>query len=84
MVDARVLGLEPFESQVDLRGSLTSEYWVHVDYFPAHRGLDAQAEKAVIGTLGHGCIDDMTSPGSTFPWSATECRQYLGILQNFR
>ncbi|KIO30636.1 hypothetical protein M407DRAFT_20352 [Tulasnella calospora MUT 4182] len=82
--DAQSLGLGPFESDADLRGALTSEYWVHVDYFPNHRGLDAQAEEDLMGTLRHGCIDDMTAPGSTFPWSAEECRHFLSVLEGFR
>ncbi|KAG9044167.1 hypothetical protein FS837_008700 [Tulasnella sp. UAMH 9824] len=83
-LDAQSLGLGPFESDPDLRGALTSEYWVHVDYFPGHRDIDLQAESDLIAILGHGCIDDMTAPGSTFPWSAEECRQFIQVLHNFQ
>ncbi|KIO23728.1 hypothetical protein M407DRAFT_77759, partial [Tulasnella calospora MUT 4182] len=82
--DARNLGLGPFESDVDLRTALTSEYWVHVDYCPGHKDLDVKAEEELMAALRHGCIDDMTAPGSTFPWSAEECRQFLSILEGFR
>ncbi|KAG8975349.1 hypothetical protein FRC05_005908 [Tulasnella sp. 425] len=83
-VDIHRLGLGPFESNTDLLGALTSEYWVHVDYFPGHRGVDRQAEESLVATLSHGCIDDMTAPGSTSPWSAEECRQFLNIIEGFR
>lgn len=29
-------------------------------------------------------IDNMTSPGSTFPFGEVECRQYLSIFEGFR
>ncbi|KAG9044932.1 hypothetical protein FS837_007293, partial [Tulasnella sp. UAMH 9824] len=82
--DARTLGLGPFESDADLRGVLISEYWVHIDYHPGHKDLDVQAEEELMAILQHGCIDDMTAPGSTFPWSAEECRQFLSVLEGFR
>ncbi|KAG8949375.1 hypothetical protein FRC04_008610 [Tulasnella sp. 424] len=83
-VDVRRLGLGPFESNVDLRGAMASEYWVHIDYYPGQRDVDGQAEEELIATLRYGCIDDMTAPGSTFPWSAEECRQFLIILEGFQ
>ncbi|KAG8975346.1 hypothetical protein FRC05_005905 [Tulasnella sp. 425] len=83
-VDVHLLGIGPFESNVDLRGALTSEYWIHVDYFPGHHGLDRQAEESLVATLRRGCIDDMAAPRSTLPWSAEECRQFLNIIEGFR
>ncbi|KAG8942156.1 hypothetical protein FRC04_003846 [Tulasnella sp. 424] len=83
-VDVRLLDLGPFESNVDLCEALTSEYWVHVESFPSHRGVDRQAEESLVETLRHSCINDMTAPGSTSPWSAEECRQFLNILEGFR
>ncbi|KAG8965674.1 hypothetical protein FRC05_003062 [Tulasnella sp. 425] len=63
---------------------MASEYWVHIDYYPGQRDVDGQAEEELIATLRYGCIDDMTAPGSTFPWSAEECRQFLIILEGFQ
>ncbi|KAG9045804.1 hypothetical protein FS837_005633 [Tulasnella sp. UAMH 9824] len=55
-VDVCHLGLGPFESGIDLREALKSEYWVHVDYFPSHLGPDAGAEDDLMAILRHGCI----------------------------
>lgn len=29
-------------------------------------------------------LDDSTSPGSTFPWSAKECTEYISIIERFK
>lgn len=42
------------------------------------------AERELIAILGHGAVDDITAPGSTCPWSATECTQYVTVLRDFQ
>ncbi|KAG8934685.1 hypothetical protein FRC01_001086 [Tulasnella sp. 417] len=78
------LGLEPFETDGFLKSALTGEYWNHVENFPCHQIYWADAEDELKGILGHGAIDDLTSPGSTCPWSAKECAEYTSIIEKFK
>ncbi|KIO21217.1 hypothetical protein M407DRAFT_29146 [Tulasnella calospora MUT 4182] len=64
--------------------ALTGEYWNHVENFPCHQIFWADAEDELKGILGHGAIDDLTSPGSTCPWSAKECAEYTSIIEKFK
>lgn len=86
-VDFNVIGMSPCQSKGHLKSFLTPEYWVHVDYFPAHFDFDknlSDAEAELMAFLGHGAVDDKTAPGSTCPWGAAECLQYLTVLRDFR
>ncbi|KIO21220.1 hypothetical protein M407DRAFT_29149 [Tulasnella calospora MUT 4182] len=78
------LGLESFESDGFLKSALTGEYWNHLENFPCHQIFWADAEDELKGILGHGAIDDLTSPGSTCPWSAKECAEYTSIIEKFK
>ncbi|KAG9040067.1 hypothetical protein FS837_000860, partial [Tulasnella sp. UAMH 9824] len=53
------IGISPWPSRADLEGSLTPEYWLHVDYFPTHMSFDENlsgAERELIAILGHGVV----------------------------
>ncbi|KIO23742.1 hypothetical protein M407DRAFT_26804 [Tulasnella calospora MUT 4182] len=78
------IGVGQFSSLAQLKSALTPEYWTHMDYFPCHRAVDAAAEEELQNVLRQGAIDDMTAPGSTFPYSAKECRQYLSLIEGFK
>ncbi|KAG8975322.1 hypothetical protein FRC05_005881 [Tulasnella sp. 425] len=78
------LGLDPFETDGFLKSALTGEYWNHVENFLCHQIYWADAVNELKGILGHGAIDDLTSPGSTCPWSAKECAEYTSILGRFK
>lgn len=74
--------VEPFESTRHLRSALQPEFWVHVEYYPCHQPTyDHEAEKKLTAVLQHGCVDDMTAPGSVFPYGADECVRYLKLLE---
>ncbi|KIO22661.1 hypothetical protein M407DRAFT_27845 [Tulasnella calospora MUT 4182] len=86
-VDFNAIGILPCQSKGHLKSLLTPEYWVHVDYFPVHVNFDknlSEAEAELMAIMGHGAVDDKTAPGSTCPWGAAECIQYLGVLRDFR
>jgi len=78
------LGLPEFGSDGEIRLRLTPEYWTHVEYFPMHLSLRQEAEDLIVAVLRHGCVDNMTSPGSTFPFGEAECRQYLSIFEGYK
>ncbi|KZS89420.1 hypothetical protein SISNIDRAFT_489373 [Sistotremastrum niveocremeum HHB9708] len=75
------LGLSP-PSSSNLKFILKQQYYIHIEYFPAHlKCLDAR-ETRLIGMLTHGCVDGMTSDDSTFPYDAEQCRAFLQMLGN--
>jgi len=78
------LGLPAFGSEGEIKLRLTPEYWTHVEYFPMHLPLRQEAEELIIAVLRHGCVDNMTSPGSTFPFGEIECTRYLSIFEGFK
>ncbi|KAG8934686.1 hypothetical protein FRC01_001087 [Tulasnella sp. 417] len=77
------LGIQGFETLDHLRASLVSEYWTHIEYFPAHQVLERASENELISIFRYGCADDMTSFGSTFPYGAQESREHLQTLEGF-
>jgi hypothetical protein len=78
------IGLPAFGSEAEIKLRLTPEYWTHVEYFPMHLALRQEAEDLIVAVLRHGCVDNMTSPGSTFPFGEAECRQYLSIFEGYK
>lgn len=79
----RDLGFPDFETLDHLKATLTPEFWVHIEYFAVHQKLEKAVEDELIAIFRHGCADDMTSFGSTFPYSAQECREHLQTLEGF-
>ncbi|KIO23740.1 hypothetical protein M407DRAFT_26803 [Tulasnella calospora MUT 4182] len=80
----RDLGFPDFETLDHLKATLTPEFWVHIEYFAVHQKLEKAVEDELIAIFRHGCADDMTSFGSTFPYSAQECREHLQTLEGVR
>jgi len=78
------LGLPEFKNIEEMVSRLISEYWTHIEYFPMHLAVLKEAEDMIMVILRHGCVDNMTSPGSTFPFGEVECRQYLSVLEGFK
>ncbi|KAG9044935.1 hypothetical protein FS837_007296 [Tulasnella sp. UAMH 9824] len=77
--------VEPFESMPHLRLDLEPEFWAHVEFHPCHQPTyDFKAERELSSVLRHGCVDDMTAPGSVFPYSADECLKFLKLLERFQ
>ncbi|KAG9044934.1 hypothetical protein FS837_007295 [Tulasnella sp. UAMH 9824] len=65
--------LDQFESTDHLRLALEPEFWMHLEYYPCHQPTyDHKAEKELTAVFRHGCVDDMTAPGSVFPYSADD------------
>ncbi|KAG8914132.1 hypothetical protein FRC01_004205 [Tulasnella sp. 417] len=86
-VQFSAIGIPPCEYKGHLKSFLTTEYWVHVDYFPAHMTFDenfSDAERELMDILGHGAVDEGTAPGSTCIWAASECSDYRTVLRDFR
>ncbi|KAG8860101.1 hypothetical protein FRB96_004124 [Tulasnella sp. 330] len=83
-VPCAALGFPDFGSRGEIKSRLTPEYWTHVEYFPVHLPVKPESEDEIIGIFRHGCIDDKTSPGSTFPFSEAESLQYLRVLEGFK
>lgn len=82
-VRMRDLGLPDVETPNHLKATLIPEFWVHMEYFAVHQTLHKSLEDELIAIFRHGCADDMTSFGSTFPYSAQECREHLQTLEGF-
>ncbi|KAG9044936.1 hypothetical protein FS837_007297 [Tulasnella sp. UAMH 9824] len=76
-------GLSGFETTDHLKATLVPEFWTHMEYFAVHHKLEKSWEKELIAIFRHGCADDMTSFGSTFPYGAKECREHLQTLEGF-
>jgi len=55
-----------------------------VEYFPAHRDCDIKAETELMNILRHGCIDDLTAPGSISPYGSSQCFEFLKIFEGFK
>ncbi|KAG9022271.1 hypothetical protein FRB95_000476 [Tulasnella sp. JGI-2019a] len=83
-VPCLALGLPNLTSEREIKSRLTPEYWTHAEYFPIHMPVKQETEDAIVAILRHGCVDNMTSPGSTFPFSEGECQQYIQMLEGFQ
>ncbi|PCH35236.1 hypothetical protein WOLCODRAFT_139818 [Wolfiporia cocos MD-104 SS10] len=77
-----VLGLPATVSDSHLKNVLHEHFWLHVEHFPSHRhsALCLNVTQ-LVDIFIHAQADNMTSAFSTFPYGATECAQYVGLLQ---
>ncbi|KAG8892976.1 carboxy methyl transferase for protein phosphatase 2A, partial [Tulasnella sp. 403] len=78
------VGLPDCRSLGALKSALTPEYWTHVDYYPRPNDFIRPAEQELLCILRHGAVDDLTSPGSTSPYSSEECVKHLNIIDGFQ
>ncbi|KIO16880.1 hypothetical protein M407DRAFT_33471 [Tulasnella calospora MUT 4182] len=60
--------------------ALKTEYWIHLESYPAHRMVSESAVDELTSLLVHSGTDDVTSQGSVSPWSADECLRYLRLF----
>ncbi|KIO15688.1 hypothetical protein M407DRAFT_34723 [Tulasnella calospora MUT 4182] len=79
-VDQELLGIGPYESKDHLHLALKTEYWIHLESYPAHRMVSESAVDELTSLLVHSGTDDVTSQGSVSPWSADECLRYLRLF----
>ncbi|KAJ7706611.1 hypothetical protein B0H16DRAFT_1634781 [Mycena metata] len=76
------LGLQNFGSASLLKIALEELYWTHVEYFPTHlEGIPAHKLEELGSIFSHGLCDQMTSPVSTFLFTAQQCSVFLKLLQ---
>ncbi|KAJ7032360.1 hypothetical protein C8F04DRAFT_657661 [Mycena alexandri] len=76
------LGLQCFTSASQLKIALEELYWTHVEYFPTHlEGASAHKIEELCSIFSHGLCDQMTSPVSTFFFTAQQCSVALRLLQ---
>ncbi|KIO30643.1 hypothetical protein M407DRAFT_20358 [Tulasnella calospora MUT 4182] len=83
-VDQELLGIGPYESKNHLHLALITEYWVHLESYPAHRVVSESAVDELMSLLIHSGTDDVTSQGSISPWSVDECLRYLRLFREFK
>jgi len=84
-VSTEFLGLRQVVSLSHLRSALEELYWTHLEYFPMHfDGLSSENVDELVSVFAHGQTDRMTSPTSTFPYSADDCAKFIQILKNSR
>ncbi|KAG9014191.1 hypothetical protein FRB90_005528 [Tulasnella sp. 427] len=83
-VKTEKVGIGDVRSLEELKSALLPEYWIHIDYFPCHRAVGNEETEELSNALRHGAVDDMTAPGSTFPYSSHECREYLILIKGFQ
>ncbi|KAG8769231.1 hypothetical protein FRC12_005088 [Ceratobasidium sp. 428] len=81
-VDTSIIGLPDVRSNIHLARVLRGEYWTHCEYMP-RPDLDMGASaKKLQGQLAALMIDNISSEGSTSPFTPEECKNYLNGLEN--
>jgi len=62
-----------------------AQYWSHIENFCMHfGGLPPKAIDDLILVFFHALGDNLTSNLSTFPYTAAQCEQFLGLLNSSR
>ncbi|KZS89703.1 hypothetical protein SISNIDRAFT_387928, partial [Sistotremastrum niveocremeum HHB9708] len=72
--------LPPVTSITHLKLLLRQHYYMHLEYFSMHITLPASIQDELVAILTHACVDAMTSDLSTVPYSPSQCRQFLKLL----
>ncbi|TFK88156.1 hypothetical protein K466DRAFT_85636 [Polyporus arcularius HHB13444] len=75
-------GLDDVVSETQSAFLLEYQYWYHIQCFPSHRAhhLSLRLDE-LIPVFLHGECDQRTSPTSTFPYAAKQCKEFLRLLQ---
>ncbi|CCM03273.1 uncharacterized protein FIBRA_05401 [Fibroporia radiculosa] len=82
-VSAEDLNLPPAASDSHMRLALEEHYWVHIDRFPCHRCEEVKLMRdELISIFIHARADHMTSAFSTFPYTATQCAEFIDLLNS--
>lgn len=80
-VEVGLLDLGAAVSDGHLRHALEEQYWNHVEQFPSHspHGLDIRMP-ILVDIMMQGRADHLMSTTSTFPYSATECSNFIRLM----
>jgi len=79
------LGLQSVVSDSHLKLLLEAQYWSHIENFCMHfGGLPQKAIDDLILVFLHAHGDNLTSNLSTFPYTATQCENFLKLLNMSR
>ncbi|CAE6478918.1 unnamed protein product [Rhizoctonia solani] len=76
-VDTRSIGLPDVRSTIHLERVLRNEYWTHCEYMPRPDVDHTDSAKKLQGQLSSLMIDNISSEGSTSPFTRKECKHYL-------
>ncbi|KDN51639.1 hypothetical protein RSAG8_00185, partial [Rhizoctonia solani AG-8 WAC10335] len=76
-VDTRGVGLPDVRSTIHLERVLRGEYWTHCEYMPRSDIDHAGSARKLQGQLASLMIDNISSEGSTSPFTPKECKYYL-------
>ncbi|KAI0296406.1 hypothetical protein BC826DRAFT_233003 [Russula brevipes] len=73
------------KSPAHVKHRLESLYWNHWSLFPVvfddHR-ISSDAYDELMGILGHGCVDVLTSKSSTFPYDDDTMHRMIKLVKN--
>jgi len=76
------LGIPETASSSQLRWALEEQYWNHVEYFPMHlSGIPISVARELVSVFVHARADHLTSSVGTFPYSATQCKDFSELVQ---
>ncbi|KAJ1310055.1 hypothetical protein OPQ81_006807 [Rhizoctonia solani] len=79
-VDTRAIGLPDVRNNIHLQRVLRGEYWTHCEYMPRPDVDHIGSAKQLRGQLASLMIDDISSEGSTSPFTPEECTRYIDAL----
>ncbi|CAE6472793.1 unnamed protein product [Rhizoctonia solani] len=82
-IDTGGIGLPDVRSTIHLERVWRSEYWTHCEYMPRPDVDHTESARKLQGQLGALIIDNISSEGSTSPFTPQECEHYLkGVNPN--
>jgi len=81
-VDTSAIGLPDVRNNVHLERVLRGEYWTHCEYMPRPDVDMSASAKRLQSQLAALMIDNISSEGSTSPFTPEECKNYLKGLEN--
>ncbi|KAF8610462.1 hypothetical protein BDV93DRAFT_601466 [Ceratobasidium sp. AG-I] len=80
-VDTASVGLPDVRSIIHLERVLQGEYWTHCEFMPRPDVNMTQSVKKLQGQLAALMIDNISSEGSTSPFTSKECKNYIKGLE---
>ncbi|KAH7340602.1 hypothetical protein B0J17DRAFT_326372 [Rhizoctonia solani] len=76
-VNTGAIGLPDVRSTIHLERVLKGEYWTHCEYMPRPNVDHSTSARILQGQLASLMIDNISSEGSTSPFTPEECKNYL-------
>ncbi|CAE6519821.1 unnamed protein product [Rhizoctonia solani] len=76
-VDTGIVGLPDARNTIHLERMLRGEYWTHCEYMPRPDVDHTASARKLQGQLASLMIDNISSEGSTSPFTPEECKYYL-------